>query len=57
MPAFEAYVGKSFQDSELEVFWLSPTEEAWNDGDRSMQCALYHPRIHRLTESLKGSAR
>jgi Septum formation len=56
-PAFETYVGMAYENSELDIFWLQPTSEAWNDGDRSIQCALYHPRIHRLTESLKGSAR
>jgi hypothetical protein len=57
VPAFDGYVGTSYQDSELEIFWLSPTAEAWNAGDRSIQCAVYHPVIHRLNESLKGSAR
>jgi hypothetical protein len=56
LPAFEAYVGRAYDGSDLEIFWLAPTLEGWNDGDRSIQCAVYHPRIHRLTESLKGSA-
>jgi hypothetical protein len=55
-PAFDAYVGMAYENSELDIFWLQPTSEAWGQGDRSVQCALYHPRIHRLTESLKGSA-
>jgi hypothetical protein len=57
MPAFLAFVGKTYEDSELDVYWLTPTSEAWGQGDRSVQCAVYHPRIHRLTESLKGSKR
>jgi Septum formation len=56
-PAFEAYVGTPLENSELEVFWLSPTSEAWNAGERSIQCAINHPTIHRLTESFKGSGR
>jgi hypothetical protein len=56
-PAFTAYIGKAYADSELEVFWLVPVEAGWRDGDRSIACAVYHPRIHRLTGSLKGSAR
>ena len=56
-PAFDAYVGTAYLDSELEMFLLTPTEDAWLAGDRSIQCSVYHPRIHRLTESLKGSAR
>ena len=56
VPAFNEYVGLAYDASELDFTWLQPTSEAWNDGDRSMQCVLFHPRIHRLTESLKGSA-
>ena len=56
VPAFGSYVGLAYEESELDIFWLQPTGEAWADGDRSIQCAVYHPRIHRLTESLKGSA-
>jgi hypothetical protein len=56
VPAFGSYVGLAYESSELEIFWLQPTSEAWGQGDRSVQCAVYHPRIHRLTESLKGSA-
>lgn len=55
--AFDAYIGKAYADSELDIYWLIPLEEAWSAGDRSIQCAAYHPRIHRLTESLKGSNR
>jgi len=55
--AFESFVGKGYADSELDIFWLKPLNEGWEAGDRSIQCAVYHPRIHRLTESLKGSNR
>lgn len=55
--AFQAYVGKTYQASELEVSSIVPTEAVWGAGDHSVQCAVYHPRIHRLAESLKGSAR
>ena len=56
MPAFSAYVGKRYEDSELDMYWLAPSVEGWAQGDRSVQCAVFHPRIHQLTESLKGSA-
>lgn len=56
-PAFEAYVGVAYEDSRLEAFNLTPSREAWDDGDRSIQCSVSDPGIHRLTESLKGSAR
>jgi putative regulator of septum formation len=54
-PAFASYVGTAYDDSDLDVYWLQPTDKGWGDGDRSVQCAVYHPRIHRLTNSLKGS--
>jgi len=57
VPAFHAYVGTPYLDSELDIFYFVPTPEVWVEGDRSVQCALYHPLISRLTGTLKGSAR
>jgi hypothetical protein len=57
LPAFETFVGLAYDDSELDMFPVVPTKDAWDDGDRAIQCAVFHPRIHRLTESQKGSAR
>jgi hypothetical protein len=54
-PAFGAYVGRSYGDSALEMYWLAPTTDAWVAGDRSVQCAVYHPVVNRQTQSLKGS--
>ena len=54
-PAFGTYVGKAYDASDLDIFWFYPTDDAWRAGDRSVQCAAFHPRVHRLTESLKGS--
>lgn len=51
---FESYVGRSYEDSELDVFWLYPSSEAWATGDRTIQCAAHHPDVH-LVESVKGS--
>jgi hypothetical protein len=57
VPAFDTFVGKAYTDSELEIFWFYPMSDAWGAGDQSVQCAVYHPRIHRLTESQQGSNR
>ncbi len=54
-PAFETFIGKVYAESELDYLWFYPLSDGWDEGDRSVQCAVYHPRIHRLTESLKGS--
>ena len=56
-PAFDAYVGKVYEESELDIYWFYPLSDGWNDGDRSVRCAASHPRIQRLTESIKGSNR
>jgi hypothetical protein len=55
-PAFDAYIGKAYADSQLDFSWLYPSSEGWSDGDRSVQCAAYDPRSSRLTISLKGTA-
>jgi len=57
VPAFDTYVGKAYLESELDIYWLYPTADAWNEGDLSVQCAVYHPLVNRLIESLKGSSR
>lgn len=53
--AFDRYVGKAYLESSLEIYFMVPIEDAWRSGDRSVQCAVYHPIIHRQKQSLKGS--
>lgn len=55
VPAFDTYVGKAYLESELDIYWFYPVSDGWAEGDRSVQCAAFHPRVHRLTESVKGS--
>jgi hypothetical protein len=57
VPAFESYVGEGFYESVLDIFWLIPTREGWRQGDRTIQCLVYHPSVKRLTQSLKGAGR
>ena len=56
-PAYKTYIGTAYQDSHLEVYILTPSSDAWNNGDRSVQCSVYDPSHERLTQSLKGAAR
>lgn len=49
--AFEPYVGRSYEESPLDYFYLSPTEEGWGDGDRSVLCVLYSADLEQLTGS------
>lgn len=38
---FEEFVGIPFEESRLALNWLSPLEEGWDAGDRSVQCVAY----------------
>jgi Septum formation len=53
--AFSAYIGKAHDESDVYIYWLAPTEDAWRSGDRTVLCAAYYPRIDRLTHSLRGT--
>jgi Septum formation len=62
IPAFEAYVGQSWLDSELYATVLHPAEEAWNDGDHEFICFLHEfyeegATAPRMTGSMQGSGR
>jgi hypothetical protein len=55
--AFATYVGTTYDQSSLEVLYFTPTNDAWDDGDRSVQCAAYDPVNPSLTGSLQAAAR
>jgi len=55
IPAFNTYVGRSYDQSNLEVYYMVPTDDGWRSGDRSIQCALYPQNNAHPTTSLKGS--
>ena len=55
-PAFNDYVGIDYQESVLGMGPITPTADGWNDGDHTVQCALFHPENPELTESMKDSA-
>jgi hypothetical protein len=57
VPQFEQYVGTSVQVTTLDLAWYAPTVEGWNDGDRTVLCAVYDPNNAELTESLRNAAR
>jgi len=57
LPAFNEYVGTSYQSTTLDVFTFVPTEDGWNGGDHGIQCAVYDPAQATTTGSLKASAR
>jgi hypothetical protein len=53
---FESFVGLSYEESVLDVFYLSPTEETWLVGDRAVTCSIYDPG-EEVTGSLRGTER
>ena len=56
IPAFRTYIGRSwYGGSDLDTYWLVPTDDAWRAGDRTVHCASFNPVIYRLTESLRGT--
>jgi hypothetical protein len=55
LPAFEEFVGLSYQESILEIFYLTPSEESWDAGDLSVQCAVHHPALETVSESYRNS--
>ena len=57
LPAFADYVGLSYQQSVLDVTWFQPTEEGWDDGDHTVQCAVYDPSSPELSETVRNAAR
>lgn len=51
---FEPYVGTSYEESRLDYFFLTPTEEGWAGGDRSVFCVLYSADLEKLTTPQKA---
>ena len=54
---FTEYVGRSYESStDLDVGWLSPTEEGWKGGDKEMTCYLTSVAGGMVTSSYRASA-
>lgn len=54
---FREFVGVSWDDSALDWYPFTPTEDGWNRiGDRLVQCVIYDP-AGPVTGSLKGAGR
>lgn len=53
---FEDFVGLPYEDSVLDVGYLTPTEQSWSDGDRAVLCTIYDP-AEEVTGSLRGAER
>lgn len=56
-PLFAAHVGTPYERSGLEMGWILPTPEEWDQGRRTIACLVLDDREGRLTGSVQGSAR
>lgn len=55
---FEDYVGLAYESSALDINYLYPLEDEWNEaGDREVVCFLFNLDGSPLTGSAEGSAR
>jgi hypothetical protein len=57
---FEGFVGMTYQDSALSLFYFSPTEDSWTAlGDRGAVCVVVDPNAPdgRTTGTLQDAAR
>jgi hypothetical protein len=52
---FEAFVGKDYESSSLDIATLYPSRESWNSQhDREVVCAVYDVELAKLTGSVQG---
>jgi hypothetical protein len=52
---FEAFVGKDYESSSLDIATLYPSRESWQrQNDREVVCAVYDIELSKLTGSVKG---
>ena len=57
LPAFDEYVGLVFEESILDIRYLSPPETAWQLGNTTAQCFIVALDGSKLTGSMQGAAR
>jgi hypothetical protein len=57
LPAFDDFVGTPYEESELDLFAIWPTEASWLQGDRAVTCALYAMDGTKLDATAEGSTR
>lgn len=51
---FEAFVGRDYESSSLEVTTMYPTQGSWDQDDREIVCAIYSMDTNQLVGSAKG---
>jgi hypothetical protein len=57
LEAFDGFVGAPYADSELDIYYLIPSEQSWADGDREVVCAVYDLSGERLIGTAENIGR
>jgi hypothetical protein len=57
VPAFEGFVGHDFDSSDLDILTFDPSEESWQEGDRTVLCSVVEVDRSPMTGSARGAAR
>ena len=57
LEAFDGFVGTPYADSELDIYYLIPSEASWSDGDREVVCAVYDLSGEQLTGTAENIGR
>ena len=50
----DAFVGRNYESSSLDIMTLFPTTESWAQNDREVICAVYDINAIKLVGSAKG---
>ena len=53
---FTEFVGMPFEESVLEINYMTPTEESWSQGDRELLCTVHDPEAE-TTGTLQNANR
>jgi hypothetical protein len=54
-PIFASYVGIQFDDSQLDLSYLTADTTGWNQGDHTLICVVLDPNNDHLTRALHGT--
>jgi hypothetical protein len=54
--AYAAFIGISYDDSNLSISYYYPTKESWANGDREIMCTVYDDGV-KTTGTLKDAKR
>ncbi len=51
---FDAFVGRDYESSSLDIFAIYPTTDSWAQNDREVICAIYDMEENKLVGSVAG---